>query len=75
MSKIDYKLDLFKGIGIIIDDALDLVKPQKDDDIWKIKKSFEVNNFSILTFSELPTNEQVQNFNSISFLLLELGIV
>jgi hypothetical protein len=64
-------LDLFKGIGVIIDDALNTRSGNQNDIIWKIKNSFEKQNIPILTFSELPENEQVQNFHSISFLLLD----
>jgi hypothetical protein len=64
-------LDLFKGVGVIVDDALNLQNGNKKDIIWKIKTSFEKQNFPILPYSELPSNEQVKNFNSISFLLLD----
>ncbi|MDR1198165.1 MAG: hypothetical protein LBK94_04020 [Prevotellaceae bacterium] len=71
MSKVNYRLDLFKGIGIIIDDALSVQSENQNDIIWKIKSSFEKQNIPLLTFSELPQNEQVQNFHTISFLLFD----
>ena len=64
-------LDLFKGIGVIIDDALNVKSGNPNDIIWKIKSSFEKQNIPILTFSELPNNEQVRNFNTVSFMLLD----
>jgi hypothetical protein len=62
-------LDLFKGVGVIIDDAL--ANPNSADVIWKIKKHFENKNVPVLPYSELPTNEKVSNFNTVSFLLLD----
>jgi len=64
-------LDLFKGVGVIIDDALEPKKPNKADVIWKIKKHFEDKHIPILPYSELPSYENVKNFNTISFLLLD----
>jgi len=64
-------LDLFKGIGVIIDDALHTQSENHDDIIWAIKDSFEKQNIPILTFSELPSKGQVQNFNTVSFILLD----
>jgi hypothetical protein len=63
--------DLFKGIGVIIDDALADVNSKDKDIIWKIKESFDEKNIPILTCSELPSNEMLVNFNSVSFLLLD----
>ncbi len=62
-------LDLFRGVGVIIDDALANVNSK--DSIWKIAKSFENKNIPLLKFTELPTDEKVKNFNSVSFLLLD----
>jgi hypothetical protein len=64
-------LDLFRGVGVIIDDALNPTNSNQTDIIWKIKKSFESKNIPILTYFRLPTNENVANFHSISFLLLD----
>jgi hypothetical protein len=63
--------DLFKGVGVIIDDALANVNSKDKDIIWKIKESFDEKNIPILTCSELPSNEILANFNSVSFLLLD----
>jgi hypothetical protein len=62
-------LDLFKGVGVIIDDAL--ANPNSDDVIWKIKKHFEDKHIPILPYKELPSNESVTNFHTVSFLLLD----
>jgi hypothetical protein len=64
-------LELFRGVGVIVDDALNPLKQNNTDIIWRIKKSFENKNIPILPYSELPTNEDVANFHSISFLLLD----
>jgi hypothetical protein len=67
-------LDLFRGVGVMIDDDL---KPEKEvvaDAIWSIKKSFEDKNIPILTYYELP-DEKVKNFNSVSFLLLDWDLI
>ncbi len=62
-------LDLFRGVGVIIDDAL--ANDNSKDSIWKIAKSFENENIPLLKFSELPTAEKVKHFDSVSFLLLD----
>jgi hypothetical protein len=63
-------LDLFKGVGVIIDDAL--ANPNiKIDTIWKIKQYFEDKHIPILSYSELPDDENIKNFNTVSFLLLD----
>jgi len=64
-------LDLFKGIGVIIDDDLDPEKGKTTDSIWNIRKFFEDKNVPILSYYELPSDENIKNFNSISFLLLD----
>jgi len=66
-------LELFKGIGVIIDDALiDQNKNAKDRDIiWHIRETFEKQNVPLLIYNELPTDEEIQNFHTISFLLLD----
>jgi hypothetical protein len=62
-------LKLFSGVGVIIDDAL--ADSNSIDVIWKIKKHFEDRNFPVLSYKELPSNENVSNFHSVSFLLLD----
>jgi hypothetical protein len=63
-------LDLFKGIGVIIDDDLKPEKETANDGIWGIKKSFEDKNIPLLIYFELP-DDKVKNFNFVSFLLLD----
>lgn len=62
-------LDLFRGVGVIIDDAL--ADDNSKDIICRITKYFENKNIPFLTFTELPVDEKVKNFNSVSFLLLD----
>lgn len=68
-------IDLFAGIGVIIDDALTPDKQAAGDQIWKIKSSFEEANTPLLTFSELPNEDKIVHFNSISFLLLDWDLI
>jgi hypothetical protein len=70
-KKMEKISDLFKGVGVIIDDDLNPEKEQKTDSIWNIKKSFEDKNIPILTYYELPDDKIIDNFHSISFLLLD----
>jgi hypothetical protein len=67
-------LDLFKGVGVIIDDDLNPEKEQANDEIRSIKKSFEDKNIPLLTYYELP-DKQAKNFNSVSFLLLDWDLI
>jgi hypothetical protein len=66
-------LDLFKGVGVIIDDAFkqENFEKSKSDIIRRIKNSFKNNNIPLLKFGELPNKEEISHFNSISFLLLD----
>jgi hypothetical protein len=65
-------LELFKGVGVIIDDALNPqnYEANKSDIIRKIKSSFEKKNIPLLTYWKLP-NKEVFHFHSISFILLD----
>lgn len=67
-------IDLFAGIGVMIDDALSPEKSGSGDQIWKIKSSFEEANTPLLTFTELP-DDKIVHFNSISFLLLDWDLI
>ncbi|MDR0613316.1 MAG: hypothetical protein LBG45_07550 [Dysgonamonadaceae bacterium] len=63
-------LDLFKGVGVIIDDDLKPEKEDADQKIFDIKKSFDDENVPLLTYWELP-NKEVIHFKSVSFILLD----
>jgi hypothetical protein len=67
-------LDLFKGVGIMIDDDLNPDKGTMNDGIWNIKKSFDDKNIPILTYYELP-DKKIKNFNAVSFLLLDWDLI
>ncbi|MDR1717659.1 MAG: hypothetical protein LBS20_17635 [Prevotella sp.] len=73
-------LNLFKGVGVIVDDDL-RIRPGRVDQtnkkhfIWKIEKSFKSKNIPLLLYSELPDDQQIQNFCSISFLLLDWDLI
>ncbi len=62
-------IELYEGVGAIIDDALCVDEGDKDDYIWKIKTSFEESKIPILTFSRLP--DETRNFSTLSFLVLD----
>lgn len=66
-------IKLFKGIGVIIDDSFGN-KTSKKDKIWNIKSYFEKKNFPILTFSALPSEEQIEHLRSISFIILDWNL-
>lgn len=66
-------INLFNGIGIIIDDSF-ACKHKNKDKIQKIKSYFESKDFPILTYSELPTEQQIKHFKSISFVLLDWNL-
>ncbi|GHT61145.1 hypothetical protein AGMMS50239_11460 [Bacteroidia bacterium] len=63
-------LDLFKGVGVIVDDSLYLRK-NRGDIIRKIRNSFKKRNIPLFTYGRLPSNEEISHFNFISFLLLD----
>ncbi len=63
-------IDLFTGVGVLVDDDLATNKKKNGDHIWKIKSSFEKKNIPLLIYTELP-NGKLINFSAISFLLLD----
>ncbi|OQB31725.1 MAG: hypothetical protein BWY08_00263 [Bacteroidetes bacterium ADurb.Bin174] len=64
-------LELFSGIGVIIDDAFE---HKNDDIIYKIKESFEKKNIPILTFYKLPELSMVTHFKNVSFIILDWNL-
>lgn len=58
---------LFSGIGVIIDDEVN----KEDSSIKKIISSFEKQHIPCLLYEELPANEEIKAFHSISFILLD----
>ena len=66
-------LELFKGVGVIVDDAL--VEEKRNsanrDIIWDIEEFFQARHIPLLTYSELPADERIKNLHNISFLLLD----
>lgn len=68
-------LDLFKGIGVIIDDDLNPAKKSGNDGILGIRQSFLDKNIPLLEYYELPSDEKCFNFHSISFLLLDWDLI
>ena len=60
-------IELFSGIGVIIDD--EIYKPKSS--IKKVMCSFEEKNIPFLAYEDLPSTELVHNFHSVSFVLLD----
>jgi len=67
-------IDLFSGIGVIVDDDLAFEKKGNGDQIWRIKTSFEEHNIPLLLYTELPNGSEC-HFDSISFLLLDWDLL
>lgn len=59
--------ELFNGIAIIIDDEID----ENNANINKIIEQILKNGTPVLKFKEIPENKVIENFNCISFLLLD----
>lgn len=66
-------VDLFKGVGVIVDDHLNNDSKETLDKIFQIKSNFEEQNIPILTYNSLPFDE-MENFGSISFILLDWNL-
>ena len=64
--------ELFSGIGIVIDDALE--NGDKKDSIWKILEILENNNIPTVQYSEIPESH-LMHFKNCSFLLLDWDLV
>jgi hypothetical protein len=63
-------LDLFTGIGIVIDDALES-QEQREDPIWKITENIESKNIPLLYYYNLPEESVYKQFKNINFVLLD----
>jgi hypothetical protein len=63
-------LELFTGIGIVIDDALER-KEVKDDLIWKITENIESKDIPLLYYYDLPSDNICKQFKNINFVLLD----
>jgi len=59
--------ELFRGVAVIIDDEIN----DRHANIQKILKQIEDKKIPYLSFSEIPDDEILQNFKSISFILLD----
>ena len=60
-------VQLFSGIGIIIDDEINVA----NSSIGKIALSFKEKHIPYLSYELLPTNEEIHSFHSASFVLLD----
>lgn len=60
---------LLSGIAIIIDDKIK--KEDSQDLILNIRDKLKDNHISILEYKDLPDDSEIQNFNNISFILLD----
>ena len=66
-------IQLFKGIGVIIDNGFKDKLCEKDI-IWKIRSYFEKKDMPILSYSELPSDNVIGHLNSVSFILLDWNL-
>lgn len=60
---------LLSGIAIIIDDKIK--EEDSQDLILNIRDKLKDNHVSILEYEDLPDDSEIQNFNNISFILLD----
>lgn len=62
--------DLFKGIGVIIDDKINC-QDETQDKILKIANELQRNNIPLLKFERIPDNEILPHLYSINFIILD----
>jgi len=72
MKKMTDILELFSGIGVIIDDAFE--NGNNQDLIWKIKKVFDEKSIPVLIYSDLPNNE-INHLHNCSFILIDWELI
>lgn len=63
--------ELFKGIAVIIDDQVD----EESANIKKIIDQLDKENMPYIKYKELPSDEIIKNFQSISFVLLDWKLI
>ncbi len=59
--------ELFKGVAVIIDDEIN----KKDTHIYKIVEKLEGEGIPLIKYEYLPNDENIENFQNISFVLLD----
>lgn len=64
---------LFSGIGVVIDEAI-FATEDGPNGIQKIIQSIESKHIPLLKYNELPDNESVSGFHSISFIILDWNL-
>lgn len=64
--------ELFKGIGVIIDNNIN--NANSTDRILKIKRYLDNKHFPILTYETLPSDEEIQCLHSVSFIILDWNL-
>lgn len=62
--------ELFSGVGIVIDESIN----DQQNGIQKIISSLENAHFPLLKFEQLPDDEMLVNFKSVSFILLDWNL-
>ncbi len=65
--------DLFSGIGIIVDEQIS-AQSEFSNGIKKIEKSLCDNHIPLIKYTELPSNEIIKKFHSISFIILDWNL-
>lgn len=66
-------VQLFSGIGVVIDEAIN-ASDNNPNGIQKIVQSIESKHIPLLQFEELPDDEAIPKFHSISFLILDWNL-
>ncbi len=59
--------ELFKGVAVVIDDEV----KKSGTDIYKIIEKFEQEGIPLIKYEYLPTNDNINHFQNISFILLD----
>lgn len=65
--------ELFSGIGVVIDESIH-EKTETKNGIQKIVSSLQESNFPLLEYEELPDEEIIDKFKSVSFILLDWNL-
>ena len=60
-------VQLFTGVGVLIDDEIQ----DNKSNVQKVINSFEDYHIPLLKYSCLPTDDEIMNMHSVSFVLLD----
>lgn len=63
--------ELFKGVAVIIDDKVNNNESKNEDKILEIVEKLEHEKIPLLKYESIPDNDEIKNFQNISFILLD----